>query len=154
MTRTMTVAPARRPHEPGAAVRRTDRAQLRASSAISRTPSKTLAAHFGVSESRARHFRTDDPSGPVTKVLGLIADPSVDAGPIVAAVLSSFEERFLFAPTADLRARLAYLRETEEHRLEAEQNRAMVVNDPNRADAYRAHAAALIELATIEELLR
>ena len=67
--------------------------------------------------------------------------------------MASFEERFIDAPRAELHARLKYLREVEEHRLEAEQNRAMVVQCPERAGAYLAHASALIELAVLVELL-
>lgn len=129
------------------------RAQARSSWATRAVPSRVLAGHYGVSASRARHLRSDDATGPLTVTLALIADPNVDAGPIVAAVLAAYEERHLYAPTDVLRARLAHLRDDDEHRLEAAQNRATVVHAPNRADAYRDHAAALIEMATIEELL-
>lgn len=134
-------------------LQRRDRAHRRSCWATRRTPSRVLAAHWGVSASRARHLRTDDPKGALTTVLAMVADPEVDAGPIVAAVLSGFEERFLFSPTTDLRARLARLRDRDEHLLEAAQNRATVVRSPKRAEDYLAHATALIEMAVLVEIL-
>lgn len=129
------------------------RAHARASYAASRTPARILAHHFGVSESRVRHQRSDDASGPLTLLLGMIADPAVEGGPLVAAVLSAYEERFLFASTDDLRARLAHLKNDKEHGLEARQNRALQLNSADRCSALRDHAAALLEIATIEEVL-
>lgn len=135
------------------AVRRTDRAHRRSSWAERRTPSKVLAEHYGVSESRARHFRTDDQAGPLTTLLAMIADPNVDGSALMVAVLAAFEERFLYAPTPELRERLRFLREVEEHRLEAEQNRAQMIRDGKRTEACLNHAGVLIEIAVLEEML-
>lgn len=140
-------------HGPGGCVRREDRAHRRASWAARRTPAKVLALHLGVSESRARHQRTDDQGGPLTVFCSLIADPNVDGAALMVAVMAAFEERFVFAPTADLRARLKYLREVAEHVAEAEQNRAVMVRDASRAEACLNHAAVLVEMSVLEELL-
>lgn len=140
-------------HEAGAAVRRRDRAHRRASWAAARTPSRVLAEHFGVSESRARHYRTDDQAGPVTTLCDMIADPAVDGAAILAAAIEAFEERFVYAPTEELKARLKHLREVIEHRAQAEQDRAVMVRDRCRAEACRNHAAVLLEMAVLEELL-
>lgn len=140
-------------HAPGVAVRRRDRAHRRASWASRRSPARILAEHLGVSESRARHLRTDDQAGPITLLCDMIADPAVDGAALLVAAIEAFEERFVYAPTAELRARLKHLREVEEHRAEAEQNRAVMVRDHTRAEACRNHAAILLEMSVLEELL-
>lgn len=140
-------------HGPGASVRRVDRAHRRANWAAARTPSKVLARHWGVSDSRARHLRTDDQRSPVTTLCAMLADPTVDAGGLMIALLAAYEERFVFAPTPELRARLKHLREVEEHRAQAEQDRAVMVRDGSQAEACLNHAAVLVEIAVLEELL-
>lgn len=145
------------PHDPGVNVReagRIGRAHHRASWAMRPTPARILARHFGISESRVRHQRTDDPSGALTQVLATIADPeNKEAHRTVAAVLAAYEERFLGGPRNECLSRLLHLREVEEHKAEAEQNRATVVLDPHRTEAYLYHAGILTEMATLEELL-
>lgn len=142
------------PHEKPVVVRRRrDRAHARASKALRATPAATLARHLGISESRVRHQRTDDQGGALTALLGMIADPRVDAAPIVAAVLSAFEERFVCVPTAELRARLSHLKYTQEHLAEAAQNRALQTPTHDDLDAVLDHAATLLEIATIESVL-
>lgn len=120
---------------------------------MKKTPAKVLARHLGVSESRVRHQRTDDQNGALTTVLALISDPDVDAAAIITSVLEAWEDRFLTAPEADLRARLARLRERDEHVLEAAQNAATVIMAPNRSDTYRDHAAGLLEMAMLTDML-
>lgn len=155
MSTKATMAPQLQPvtHEVGGSVRRRDRAHVRASRATKRTPARVLAEHYGVSESRARHFRTDDQAGPVTTLCALIADPRVEAAPLLVAAMASYEERFLYAPTSELRARLKYLREVEEHRCQSEQDRALMVRDGKRTEACFNHAGVLIEIGVLEELL-
>lgn len=141
------------PHDGRVSVRRADRAHRRASWAAKRTPAKVLAEHVGVSESRARHQRTDDATGPITTLCTLIADPRADGAALLVAAMAAFEERFVFAPTDDLRARLKHLREVEEHRAQAEQDRALMVRDGKRAEACLNHAAVLVEISVLEEML-
>lgn len=135
-------------------VGRIERSQRRASWATRRTPSRVLADHFGVSPSGARHMRSGRLGSPLQVVLGMIADPGVDAAPIVSAVLAAYEERFLAgAPAREALARLLHLREVEEHRAEAEQNRATVILCPQRTEAYLYHAGVLTEMSVLEEVL-
>lgn len=128
------------------------RARSRARWATASTPSRVLARHYGVSASRARHLRSGIEGSAFATVLGMIADPEVDAGPMIVALLESWEERFLYQPTADLRARLKRLREDIEHRAECEQNTALLTRR-GAADACRHHASILLELAAHEEIL-
>ena len=140
-------------HAAAVVVRRNDRAHVRAARAAGRTPSRALARHWGVSESRARHLRTDDAKGPLTKLLGMIADPEIEAAPIVVAVLAAFEDRYTHAPRAELRARLEYLRGDAEHMAEARQNRALQTETHEDVGAVLDHASVLIEIAVLEDLL-
>lgn len=141
-------------HGTGVVVRRRrDRAHARAAVATAETPSKVLAQVFGVSDSRARHLRTDDQSGPVTTFYALLADPRVDAAPLLVGALVSFEERFVTTPTADLRERLHHLKYEAEHLAEAAQNRALQTPTHQDVDAVVHHAAVLIEIAMLEGLL-
>lgn len=138
-------------------VGRIERSQRRASWATRQTASKVLAEHFGVAASSVRHMRSGRLGSPLQVTLAMIADPDVkdeDARAMVAAVLASYEERFLAgAPHRENHARLLHLREVEEHRAEAEQNRATVVLCPRRTEAYLYHSAVLTEMATLEEVL-
>lgn len=140
-------------HTPGAAVQRLDRAHARARYATARIPSRKLAEHWGCEPATARSFRTRVRSGPLTKVLELIADPSVDAAPIVAGLIAAWEERFICEPTDDLRARLKHLREVVEHRAQAQQDQALMVRDGSHMEACLQHAGVLIEIVVHEELL-
>lgn len=128
------------------------RAQNRARWATQTTPSRVLAKHYGISASRARHRRAGDRPTELSVVLEMVADPNVDAGRIVVALLEAWEERFLYQPTAELRARSKRLRENVEHQLQAEQDRAVLVRD-GAAEACRQHASVLLEMACIEEVL-
>lgn len=149
-----TIAPVRDPRTRTQAAGARARARDRAAAATRRIPSRLLAEHWGVSSARARHLRSE--GNAVSSVFDLIADPRIpddEASRIVGALLQSYEERFLFRPTEDLRARLAQLRNEDEHRLEAAQNRATVCNSPDRIECYVAHASALLEMATIDGML-
>lgn len=144
-------------HTTGAAVRRRDRAHAREGWATSGIRSGLLAKHYGCSPARARSIRTRDPRGPFTTVCAMLADPSIsdeDAGKMLAGLLCSYEERFLCRPTEELRARLKRLREEDEHRLQAEQDRALMVRCPETlVTACLQHAGALIEIAVHKDLL-
>lgn len=128
------------------------RALNRARQATQNTPSRVLAKHYGVSASRARHMRSGADGNDLATVLQMIADPQIEAAPMVVAVLEAWEERLLYTPTAELRARLKQLREVVEHRAQAEQDRAVLVKS-GAAEACRQHASILIEMACHEEML-
>lgn len=139
-------------HTPGATVLRADRAHDRARYATSGIRSAKLAEHWGVAPATARSMRTRVPS-PLSEVLALVADPAVNAGPIVAALIAAWEERFVFAPTADLCARLAHLKYEAEHAAEAAQNRALQTPSHDDIDAVLNHAALLIEIVVLEGMV-
>lgn len=154
MTMASTIAPARRERTRTEAAGARARARDLASIATRRIPSRLLAEHWGVSPARARHLRAE--GNALSSVLDVLADPRIpdaEASRVVGVVLQAYEERFLFRPTEDLRARLQQLRNEDEHRLEAEQNRATCCNSPDRVEAYIAHASGLLEMATLVGML-
>lgn len=139
-------------HTKAAGVLREDRAHARARRATRGIRSQKLAEHFGVAPATARSMRTRV-KGPLSNVLALVSDPTVDAGPIVAALLLAWEERFVFEPTADLRARLAHLKYEAEHAAEARQNRALQTPTTKDVGDVISHASILLEIALLESLV-
>ena len=133
------------------AMKRTDRAHKRSSWAAKKTKSGVLAVHYGVSPSHARRLRTERQNGPLTTVCEMAADPNVDGAAIVAAVTGSYEDRaFDDADSSVLLDRFLQLACEEEHRLEAAQNRAMLLCGEHTPDALMDHASCLIEMATLK----
>lgn len=130
------------------------RAHAAAQWSLARTPSSVLARHWGVSSSRARHLRTDEPENPVSVTLAMVEDPEVDGPAIVASVLEALERRYLVQALDDpkaVRARLAFL-VSQEHTSEAHQNRALQSGQGVEA-ACLTHASELLEIVAIRRAL-
>ena len=128
--------------------------------ALSRTSSPNFARAYRVSASRARHWRTDDPDGPVERTLDalLTGDPEV-ATAIKDAVVAAWEHRALLsADTSTLISRWHYLWHTEP-RFDADEDyqngRWMGGADEEDHDgAMLRHGFTLIEMHAIRGELR
>lgn len=122
--------------------------------ALSRTPSRVLARHWGVSDARARHLRTDDPRNPFTFTVAMIADPEVDGPCMVAACLEALEARYMTEAQESrekMQARLVYLMDRQ---LEAENAvRRAERTGSGTTQACLDLAAVLIEVAAVRNQL-
>jgi hypothetical protein len=126
------------------------RAVPRARWALKQTRRGVLASIFEVDETRVSH-RMRDGDNCAADFYAVLADPLVDAAPLMAGAFESYEERLLQAEPAVLRARLDYLM-LHEHDREARQNRALMQGRIVSSEV-RAHHSALGEMLAIGGVL-
>lgn len=122
--------------------------------ALGRTPSKHLAAVWGVTPSRARHRRTEGDNC-VVDTCALIETPEIDGAAIVTETLSALERRYMEEAKespAKLREKLDRLINRDEHFAQARQDQALQTGEGVN-EALLEHARMLIQIAAIRRVL-